>query len=59
MGIYVGLQEKMKPEIFESNVEATKITHPKYDVIYGPFKTAKDAENYVNAMDRGVACGEG
>ncbi len=50
MGIYVGLKEKVKPEIFESETEPTKETHPKYDIIYGPFKTIKDAENYVNAM---------
>jgi hypothetical protein len=59
LGIYVGLKEKEKPEIFESDTEPTKETHPKYGIIYGPFKTTKDAENYVNAMDRGVACGEG
>ena len=59
MGIYVGLKEKAKPEIFELEKEPTRETHPKYDIIYGPFKTVKDAENYVKAMDRGVACGEG
>ena len=59
LATYVGLKEKEKPEIFESDKEPTKESHPKYDIIYGPFKTTKDAENYVIAMDRGVACGEG
>lgn len=59
MGVYVGLKEKAKPEIFESEKEPTKEAYPKYDIIYGPFKTGIDAENYVKAMDRGVACGEG
>ena len=53
------MKENAKPEIFESDTEPTKETHPKYNIIYGPFKTVKDAENYVTAMDRGVACGEG
>ncbi len=59
MATYVGLKENAKPEIFEADKEPTKETHPKYDIIYGPFKTIKDAEDYVKAMDRGVACGEG
>lgn len=58
MGIYVGPKEKAKPEIFESDTEPTKDTHPKYRIIYGPFKTAKDAEDYVNAM-RNLTCGDG
>lgn len=58
MGTYVGLKEKVKPEIFESEKEPTEETHPKYDIIYGPFKTIEDAENYVNVMG-GLACGEG
>ena len=57
-GIYVGLKEKMKPEIFELEKAPTKETHTDYDIIYGPFKTTKDAENYVNAMGN-LACGEG
>ena len=48
----------MKPEIFESEKTPTRETHPNYDIIYGPFKTRKDAENYVNAMGN-LACGEG
>ncbi len=59
MGIYVGLKENVKPEIFESDTAPTKETHPKYDIIYGPFKNKEEAEKYVSAMDRGVACGEG
>ena len=59
MKIYVGLKEKTKPAIFESEIGPTKETHPKFDIIYGPFKSKEDAQTYVNAMDRGVACGEG
>ena len=58
MGIYVGLKEKAKPEIFESEIEPTKETHSKYDIIYGPYKTIKDAEKYVNAMGN-LVCGDG
>ncbi len=58
-GIYVGLKENAKPEIFKSDDEPTKETQPKYNMIYGPFKNKEEAEKYVNAMDRGVACGEG
>ena len=43
MGIYVGLKEKVKPEIFESETDPTKETHPKCDIIYGLFKTIKGA----------------
>jgi len=56
--IYIGLKEKTKPEIFVSDTEPTKETHPKYDIIYGPFKTIEDAENYVNAMGN-LACRDG
>jgi hypothetical protein len=59
MKLYVGLKEKVKPTIFESEKEPDKETHPQYDIIYGPFKNREDAETYVNAMDRGVACSEG
>ena len=59
MKLYVGLKEKIKPTIFESEKEPSKETHPKYDIIYGPFKNREDAEKYVKAMDYGVACGEG
>ena len=45
MKIYVGLKEKTKPAIFESETEPNKETHPQYDIIYGPFKSKKDAEN--------------
>ncbi len=55
---YVGTKEKSKPEIFEAD-NPTKMTHPQFDVIYGPFKTRVDAERYVKAMDQGVACSEG
>jgi len=57
--IYIGLKEKAKPAIFESETEPDKDMLPQYDVIYGPFKSREDAEKYVNAMGRGVACGEG
>jgi hypothetical protein len=57
MGTYVGLKENAKPAIFESETEPTKVTHPQYDIIYGPFKTREDAERYVNAMG-GLACGD-
>lgn len=59
MGLYVGLKEKTKPVIFESEKEPNKETHPQYDIIFGPFKNKGDAEKYVNAMDQGVACSEG
>jgi hypothetical protein len=59
MKIYVGLKEKAKPAIFESEKEPSNETHPQYDVIYGPFKNIEDAEKYVAAMDQGVACSEG
>jgi hypothetical protein len=56
--IYIGLKEKTKPAIFESETEPNKETNPQFDVIYGPFKSREDAERYVNAMG-GLACGEG
>ncbi len=59
MKLYVGLKEKFKPAIFESEIEPSKETHPQYEIIYGPFKNKEDAEKYVNSMDCGVACGEG
>jgi hypothetical protein len=45
--------------IFESEKEPNKEAYPQFDVIYGPFKNKENAEKYVNAMGRGVACGEG
>lgn len=57
-GIYVGLKEKAKAEIFNSEKEPTKETHPQYDIIYDPFKSVDDAQRYVNAMG-GLACGDG
>ena len=59
MKLFVGLKENVKPAIFESEKEPNKETHPQYDIVFGPFKSREDAENYVKAMDRGVACGEG
>lgn len=59
MKIYVGLKEKTKPAIFESEKEPATKTHPQYDIIFGPFRSREDAEKYVAAMDQGVACGEG
>ena len=59
MKLYIGLKENAKSTIFESDKVPSKETHPHFDVIFGPFKNREDAENYVNAMDRGVACGEG
>ena len=58
MGIYVGLKENVKPQIFESETEPTKETHPQYDVTYGPFKSMEAAQKYVNAMGE-LACGDG
>jgi hypothetical protein len=59
VGIYVGMKEKAKAEIFEFEMTPTKETHPQYDFTCGPFKTFEDANKYVNAMNRGVACSEG
>jgi hypothetical protein len=59
MNLYVGLKENAKPVIFESEQELSKEKHSQYDIIYGPFKNNEDAEKYVKAMDRGVACSEG
>jgi hypothetical protein len=58
LGIYVGLKEKANPEIFDSETEPTKETHPQYDFIYGPFKTFENAQRYVDAMGE-LACGDG
>ena len=59
MKIYIGLKEKVKPTIFENEKEPTTETHPKFDVIYGPFKNIEDAQKFVAAIDQGVACSEG
>ena len=59
MKLYVGLKENAKPVIFESEQELSKEKHSQYDIIYGPFKDKEEAEKYVKAMDRRVACGEG
>ncbi len=59
MKIYVGLKEKVKPAIFESEKEPSKETHPQFDFIFGPSKNREEAEKYVAAMDQGVACSEG
>ena len=59
MEVFVGLKEKAKPVIFESEKEHSKEPRPQYDIIYGPFKSKEDAEKYVTAMGCGVACGEG
>ncbi len=55
---YVGMNEKEKWIIFEAD-NPTKMTHPQFNVIFGPFKTREDAERYLKAMDQGVACSEG
>ena len=57
--ILVGLKEKAQPAIFESEKEPIKETYPQFDIIYGPFKSRDDAEKYISAMGRGVACSEG
>jgi hypothetical protein len=59
MKLYVGLKEKVKPTIFESEKEPDKETYPQYEIIYGPFKNKEDAEKYLNAMDCGVTCRAG
>lgn len=59
MKIYVGLKENTQPSIFESESEPSKEARPNYDIIYGPFKSRGDAEKYIKAMGRGVACSEG
>ena len=38
MKLYVGLKEKSKPTVFDSEIEPNKETHPQYEIIYGPFK---------------------
>ncbi len=59
MNIYEGLKEKAKPKIFEAEKEPTKETHPQFDMTFGHFKSLKDAERYISAMNQGVACSEG
>jgi len=56
--IYVGLKEKTKPAIFESEAEPIKESHPQYEIVYGPFKSRENAKKYVNAMGE-LACGDG
>jgi hypothetical protein len=55
---YIGLKEKTKPAIFETETEPNKENYPQYDVIYGPFKSKEDTEKYVTAMGE-LACGDG
>jgi len=55
---YIGLKEKSKPAIFESEKEPNKETPSQYDVICGSFKSKEDAKRYVDAMG-GLACGGG
>jgi hypothetical protein len=55
---FVGLKEKAKPEIFESDGIPSKETCPQFDIIYGPFKSKEDALRYIRAMGE-LACGEG
>lgn len=57
MGIWIGMKEKAKPEIFEAETAPTKESHPQYDFVYGQFKTFEDAQRYVNAIG-GLACGD-
>jgi len=56
--IYIEFKENNKPEIFEAETKPTKESHPKYDFIYGPFKSTTEAQQYVRAMS-GLACGDG
>ncbi len=58
MKIYIGLKEKAKAEVIESETAPTKYSHPQYDFIYGPFKTKEEAHRYIKAMGE-LACGEG
>ena len=58
MKVYVGLKEKAKPVILESENEPNNQTHPQFHIIYGPFKTRADAERYVKAMGE-LACSDG
>jgi hypothetical protein len=32
MGLYLGMKEKARPQIFESEAEPTKETRPQYDL---------------------------
>ena len=59
MLIFVGTKEKCEPEIFENEKTASTSSHPQFNMVFGPFRSRKDAENYVQAMERGVACSEG
>lgn len=58
MGIYVGLQGKSETSDFRVRDTTCEETHPKYDIIYGPFKTIKDTENYGNVIGS-LACSDG
>lgn len=58
MKIYIGLKEKAKAEVIESEMVPTKDSNPQYDFIYGPFKTKEEAQKYIKAMGE-LACGEG
>jgi len=59
MKLHVGLKGKLQLAIFESEKVPSKETHPQHNFIFNPFKNREEAEKYVNAMDRGVAYGEG
>ena len=50
MKLYIGLEERANPSIFESEKEPSREMHSQYDIIYGPFKSREDAEKYVTAM---------
>jgi hypothetical protein len=54
---YVGLKEKAKPVLFESETEFGKESRPEFDIIYGPFRSREEAERYVHAMGE-LACGD-
>lgn len=58
MGIYIGVKEKAKPEIIESEKAPAKESHPQFDFAYGPFKTLEEAQKYLKAMGE-LACGQG
>ena len=58
LGIYIGIKEKAKPEIIESEKAPTKESHPQFDFAYGPFKTLEEAQKYLKAMGE-LACGQG
>ena len=52
MLIFVGTKEKCKPEIFESEKIASTSSHPQFNMVFVPFRSRKDAENCVQAMER-------